>query len=294
MDSLVPPSVGWSRRPGQALIAVLMLLGLGVATGAAQRAEPAPPELKEVGISEHLNAEIPRDLPFVDSDGKRVTLGQFFDGTRPVLLTMNYSNCPMLCSLQLNGLFDGLGRMKWDIGQNFQMITVSIDPKEIPQRARLTKQKYLKLYGRPAGAAGWHFLTGDEKHIRQLARTVGFGYRYDPDSQQYAHAAVTMVCTPDGRISRYLHGIEYDPQTLRLVLVEASQGKIGSTLDQAVLFCFHYDETKGRYGPAAMKLMRLGGLVTVVVLGGGLLLLWRRDRGRSSRENDRTTDTAAN
>jgi protein SCO1/2 len=251
----------------------------------AQRLEQAPPELQEVGVTEHLDARLPLELPFVDADGRKVTLGDFFDGQRPVLLTMNYSNCPMLCNLQLTGLFEGLGRMDWNIGQNFQMVTVSIDPKEIPERARLTKQKYLKTYGRPAADSDWHFLTGEEDDIRQLAKTLGFGYHYDKDTQQYAHPAVTFVCTPDGRVSRYLYGIEYDPQTLRLALVEAGEGKIGSTLDRALLFCFHYDETKGRYGPAAMKIMRLGGLATVVVLGAALGILWRRERKRSRQES---------
>jgi protein SCO1/2 len=269
-------------------MATLVLLWLGVATvPAAQRIEPTPAELEEVGVTEHLNAQIPLDLPFVDSDGKRVTLGDFFDGTRPVLLTMNYSNCPMLCSLQLTGLFEGLSRMSWQVGENFRMVTVSMDTKEIPDRARLTRQKYLKIYGRPVSAGGWHFLTGEEKNIRRLAATIGFGYRYDPASGQYAHPAVTFVCTPTGHVSRYLYGIEYDPQTLRLALVEAGQGKVGSTLDRVLLYCFHYDESKGRYGPAAVKIMRVGALVTMAALGGAIALLWRREKKRARHKDHR-------
>lgn len=290
----------WTRlvlgRVALTLVVMALVWHSGVgAAPASGRMEPAPAELNEVGVTPHLDAQIPLSLPFVDADGTPVTVRQFFDGKRPVLLTMNYSNCPMLCSLQLTGLFEGLSGMSWSIGENFQMVTVSIDPKETPERARLTKQKYMKVYGRPGAAGDWHFLTGEEKNIQALARTVGFGYRYDPDSKQYAHAAVTMVCTPDGRVSRYLNGIEYDPQTLRLSLVEAAQGKIGSAMDQAVLFCFHYDETKGRYGPAAMKIMRLGGAVTMILLGGAVAILWRRGKGRASQQNNEEhVDDAAN
>lgn len=265
-------------------IALLVWALLGLLTAnlmAEQRIEPAPRELQQVGVTEHLNAQLPLDLPFVDVDGKKVTLGQFFDGQRPVLLTMNYSNCPMLCNLQLSGLFEGLGRMTWDIGQNFQMVTVSIDPKETAERARLTKQKYLKTYGRPAAASDWHFLTGEDPNIHRLADAVGFHYTYDAESGQYAHPAVVMVCTPDGHLSRYLQGIEYDPQTLRLALVEAGEGKIGSALDQAVLFCFHYDAARGRYAPAAIKLMRVGGVLSIVVLGSAVWIFRRRGRLRA-------------
>jgi len=260
---------------------------LGPAAGVAeQRREPAPEELEEVGVSEHLNAQLPLELSFVDSRSRPVKLGRYFDGTRPVLLTMNYSNCPMLCSLQLNGLFDGLKRMPWDLGDQFQMITVSIDPKETPQRAQLTKQEYLKLYGRPGAGAGWHCLTGRESEIRKLAEVIGFRYKYVEQTGQYAHAAVTFVCTPDGRLSRYLYGIEYDPQTLRFSLLEASEGKVGTAMDQVLLFCFQYDATKGRYGPAAVRIMQVGGGLTVLVLGAVLWGFWRREL-RRSRQTDR-------
>ncbi len=253
-----------------------------------QRTEPAPAELEGVEVSEHLDAPIPLDLPFVDSDGSGVALADFFDGTRPVILTMNYSNCPMLCSLQLNGLFGGLEKLDWDIGGNFQMITVSIDPKETPERAELTKQKYLKAYGRPGVAAGWHCLTGREEDIRKLARTVGFGYARIPGTEDYAHAAVTMICTPDGRVSRYLYGIEYPAQTLRFALLEAAEGKIGSTVDHVLLFCFQYDAERGRYGPAAVRIMQAGGALTIVVLGSVLAVFWRREMKRTKPPSEET------
>jgi protein SCO1/2 len=249
----------------------------------AQRTEPLPKQLEGVGVDEHPSAKIPLDLEFKDSSGKPVKLEQFFDGKRPVMLTLNYSNCPMLCSLQLNGLFDAMQRMPWDIGGKFQMITVSFDPLETPERAQLTKQKYLEQYRRAGAAEGWHFLTGREENIKKLADAVGFHYRYDPSKRQYYHVAVTFILTPDGRVSRYLYGVEYDPQTLRLSLLEAADGKIGSTVDRILLFCFHYDAAKGRYGPAAFHLMQVGGGLMVLVLGGVILLLRRREKAKSHK-----------
>ena len=259
----------------------LILITTACSTVLAQRTEPAPKELEGVGITEHLDATVPKDLSFVDSEGHEVSLGQFFDGRRPVVLTMNYSNCPMLCGLQLNGLFKGLGAMDWTFGQQFDMVTVSLDPLETPQRATQTKDKYLKAYGRPGAGAGWHWLVGREENIRKLADTVGFGYAYIPESKQYAHAAGLMICTPEGHVSRYLYGIDYDPQTLRLSLVEAADGRIGSSLDQVLLYCFHYDAQSGRYGPKAMVLMRIGAALTLFGLGTVLGFFWRRDARRN-------------
>jgi len=250
----------------------------------AQRSGRLPEELQQVGVTEHLDGQVPGELEFVDSQGKPVTLGQFSDGRRPLLLTLNYSNCPMLCSLQLNGLFEGMKGMKWDIGREFDMITVSIDPLETPERASMTKQKYLKLYRRPGAAEGYHFLTGSEENIQKLAEAVGFRYKYVPQTRQYAHAAVTMVLTPDGRVARYLYGVQYDPQTLRLSLLEASEGKIGSTTDRILLFCFHYDAEQGRYGPAAFRLIQVGGGLTVVMLGGAIWILRRREKTKAQAE----------
>ncbi len=259
------------------LAAALAVALLTLSTAHAERTEPAPKEIESIGIEEHLDVQVPMDLPFVDSNGEKVRLGDLFDGETPVILTMNYSNCPMLCSLQLNGLFEGLQGVAWNLGDQYRMITVSIDPNEKPDRSESTKQKYLKIYGRQGVEQGWHCLTGEEANIRELAKTVGFGYAYLPDTQEYAHAAVTMVCTPDGRLSRYLYGIQYPPQTLRLGLLEASEGKIGNTMDRVLLFCFQYDATSGRYGPAAMKVMQAGGVLTLVFLAGMLGLYWMRE-----------------
>jgi protein SCO1 len=258
-----------------------MLLSALVAHAAyAQPAGPAPPEMEGVGVTEHPNACLPLDLAFKDEDGRTVKLADYFKGDRPVILTLNYYRCPMLCTLQLNGLIDGLKRMEWTPGDQFRMVTVSIDPLETPQLARLKKQNYMKDYGRPGAASGWHFLTGREADIRKLADTVGFAYKYDRSSDQYVHAAALFVCTPDGRVSRYLYGVMYDPQTLRLSLVEAGEGKVGSTTDRVLLFCFHYDATKGKYGPTAMTIMRIGGALTVIALGCMLAVFWRREARR--------------
>jgi protein SCO1/2 len=187
----------------------------------------------------------------------------------------------MLCSLQLNGLFDALERMDWSIGEKFDMITVSIDPLETPERARMTKQKYLKRYRRAGAAEGYHMLTGRDEDIKKLAAAVGFRYTYSAENRQYLHAAVTFILTPDGRVSRYLYGVEYDPQTVRLSLLEAADGKIGTTMDQVLLFCFHYDAESGRYGPAAFRLMQVGGGATVVIVAAGIWVLRRREKRKS-------------
>ena len=260
------------------LLAAGVLLLAACSTALAQRKEPLPQELQGVGVTEHLGTRIPLDLKFVDSDGKPVALKQLFDGRRPVVLTLNYSNCPMLCSLQLNGLFDALKRMPWTIGDQFQMVTVSFDPLETPERARMTKQKYLAVYRRAGAAEGWRFLTGREENIKKLADAVGFRYRYSEAQKQYFHVAVTFILTPDGRVSRYLYGVEYDPQTLRLSLVEAADGKIGSTTDQILLFCFHYDAESGRYAPAAFRLMQAGAALTVLIVVGAIWMSRRREK----------------
>lgn len=248
----------------------------------AQLNNAVPTELETVGVEEHLDARLPLELPFIDDNRRPVKLGDLFTGARPVILTLNYSDCPMLCSLQLNGLFDALEKMEWELGKQFDMITVSIDPLETPQRARLTKQKYLRLYGR--GQAGaYHCLTGKDENIKALAATVGFKYTYSEETRQYAHAAVTFVCTPDGRVSRYLYGVEYNPQTVKFALLEAGQGKVGTTVDRFILACFHYDAEAGRYGPSAFRLMQAGGGFTVIMIGGVMWVVWRRDARRKKR-----------
>jgi protein SCO1/2 len=257
----------------------------------AQLAEQVPEVLEEVGVEEHLDAKLPLDLEFRDEDGNWVELGSFFDGERPVILTLNYYRCPMLCGLMLNGVVDGLEQMSWTPGEEFEMVTISINPLETPELARAKKQNYLKRLDRPGAAQGWHFMTGRELEINRLAETLGFSYTYDPVSQEYAHAAVIFVCTPDGRVSRYLYGIEYPAKRLKLSLLEAAEGTIGSALDQLILYCYHYDPTNRRYSPVAMNIMRLGGGATALILGISLGIFWLREwRRRKKFEHE---DTAA-
>ncbi len=261
------------------------LLGAAVASpAAAQLTKRSLDDLEGVGVTEHLGAQIPLDLPFIDSDGSRVTLGDFFDGTRPVILTMNYSDCPKLCSIQLNALVDAMKNMPWDLGKEYRVLTVSIDPHETHDRAYLTRRKYLKDYDRPGTAGGCHFVTSrNERDIKRLAEVIGFGYRYIPETKLYNHVAVLMICSPEGTVSRYLGTIPYNPQTLRLSLAEAAEGKVGSAMDQFLLYCFHYDSSTGRYGPAAFRIMRIGGVLTVLLLGGMMSIYWLREKRKNTK-----------
>jgi protein SCO1/2 len=235
-----------------------------------------PSLLKEVGVDQKLNQSIPLDLAFRDEHGKPVQLGEYF-GKKPVILSMVYYNCPMLCTQVLNGLESGLKLIPMDIGKQFDVVTVSIDPLERPVLAEAKQALYTGLYGRPGAAAGWHFLTGDEQQIRQLANAVGFRYAYDPDSKQFAHASAITLLTPEGKISRYFYGIEFPSRDLRLGLVEASAGKIGSPVDQVLLFCYHYDPSTGKYGLLISRLIQAAGAATVLAIGALILVLYRKE-----------------
>lgn len=272
------------------LLAVAALWLATAAPAAAQLANQVPEELQEVGVEEHLDAKLPLELEFRDEHGQVVKLGDYFDGDKPVVLTLNYYKCPMLCGLQLNGLLDGLKELEWTPGQEFELVTVSINPLETPALAAEKKQNYISRYGRPSAAKGWHFLTGREPEIRRLAETLGFGYTYDRSTGEYAHAAAIMVATPDARVARYLYGIEYPPRRLRLALLEASEGEIGNSLDQLIMYCFHYDPSSRRYSPVAMNIMRLGAGATAIVLGLTLGGYWLRE-ARRRRQRDRGTPT---
>ena len=272
------------------LLAVAAVWLAAAGPAAAQLANQVPEELQEVGVEEHLDAKLPLELEFRDEHGRVVKLGDYFDGVKPVVLTLNYYQCPMLCGLQLNGLLDGLKELEWTPGQEFELVTVSINPLETPALAAEKKQNYISRYGRPSAAKGWHFLTGREPEIRRLAETLGFGYTYDRSTGEYAHAAAIMVTTPDARVARYLYGIEYPPRRLRLALLEASEGEIGNTLDQLIMYCFHYDPSSRRYSPVAMNIMRLGAGATAIVLGLTLGGYWLRE-ARRRRQRDRGTPT---
>lgn len=245
---------------------------------AEERSEPLPPELRNIGIDEHLGAQIPPDLPLVDHAGRPVKIGDYLDGKRPVILTLNYYRCPMLCGLQLNGMVAGLKDMSWVAGDKFQIVTVSFDPLEDHRLAQLKRQNYLKEYGEPAAAAGWHFLTGPKKSIDTLLETTGFRIEWNEERQEWMHVAALVMLTPDGRISRYLYGLDYAPQTLRLSLVEASEGKIGSTVDRILLYCYHYDGEG--YTLAAFNIVRAVALLTLLIVGGLVGSFWVRERRR--------------
>ena len=246
-------------------------------TGAPRNDAELPAELSNVGIDQRLGEMLPLDAAFVDPQGRNVRLGDYFAG-KPVLLVFAYYECPMLCTLVLNGLLRAMRALPFDAGNEYNVVTVSIDPGETPELARAKQKEYLKNYGRAGAENGWTFLTGQETEIRRLASAAGFRYEYDPETDEYAHATAIIVVTPEGRLSKYFYGVEYAAKDLRLGLVEASSGKIGTAVDQILLFCFHYDPATGTYGLLIIKILRLAGIVTVAGIGVLILLLARRDR----------------
>jgi protein SCO1/2 len=266
-----------SPRKSAVLAAIVVALAVAALPAGAQRAEPLPEDLEQVGVTENFDAQVPGELSFVDDEGRAVRLADYFQGDKPLLLSLVYYECPMLCTLVLDGMVRVLEEMEWVPGDEFEVVTVSIDPGEAVELAAEKKKNYLRSYGRPEAAAGWHFLTGEKSQIERLAQTVGFGYRYLEEQDEYAHPAVLIVLTPEGKVSRYLTGVQHDPKTLRLSLVEASQGKIGNTVDKFILYCYRYDAEEGRYAPVAMQVMRVGGALTIVVFGAALLAFWLRE-----------------
>jgi protein SCO1 len=263
---------------------------LAVSTSAVAHAQ-APPKLQpgedvpntkpaildQVGLDQHLNQQIPLDLTFLDETGQPVHLRQYF-GSKPVLLALVYFQCPMLCSQVQQGLTGALnGIVRFNVGRDFNVLTVSFDPRDTPQDAARDKNTYVSRYRRQGAAEGWHFLTGRKDQIDALAAAVGFRYAWDPKAQQFAHASGIMLLTPDGRLAQYYYGIEYYPRDIQLGLIEASQGKIGNVVDQVLLYCFHYDPTQGRYGAVIINIMRGCAVATLVVLGGFMFLMFRRE-----------------
>ncbi|MGA2389615.1 MAG: SCO family protein [Candidatus Sulfotelmatobacter sp.] len=250
-------------------------------------ANTRPPRLQNVGIDQHLDAQVPPDLAFVDESGKAVKLGDYF-GRKPLILNLVYYNCTMLCGEALAGLSSAMRLVKFDVGNEFDVVTVSFDPRDTPQMAAVKKADYVKRYGRPNAAAGWHFLTGSAQSIDVLARTVGFQYQYDEKSNQFAHATAIMLLTPQGRISRYFYGVDFPPKDLRMGLVEASQNKIGNAVDAVLLYCYHYDPQTGKYGAMVANILKLAGAATILLLGGLIFTLWRLDRSVSRKTATKT------
>lgn len=241
-------------------------------------ASQTPSILQRVGIDQHLNQQLPLDLHFRDETGKDVRLGDYF-GKRPVILSLVYYRCPMLCGEVLNGITSSLNVVNFQLGQDYEVVTVSIDPRETPDVAAKMKAVYLHRYNKHNAIAeqGWHFLTGAQDQIQQLAQAVGFRYVYDPRIDQYAHAGGIQIVTPDGRLSQYYYGIEYAPNDLRLGLIQASKNHIGTVVDQFILYCYHYDPTTGHYGAIIMRVLRVAGIAMVLLVGGFIFIMIRRD-----------------
>ena len=248
-----------------------------------QRVPALPAAVQDIGIDQKLNQQVPLQLTFRDETGKQVKLGDYFDpgGHKPVMLMLVYYTCPMLCNEVLQGVSGGMKTLKFTAGDDFNVVTVSIDPNDGPTQAATKRAQYLSRYGRPQGQQGWHFLTGDQANIDALAKAVGFRYRWDTERKQFIHAAGIMLTTPDGRLSRYLYGVEFAPRDLELGLVEASQNRIGNVVDQVLLLCYHYDPTVGKYTPVVLGAVRIGGVLTMLGLGGFIGLMLRRERANA-------------
>jgi protein SCO1/2 len=243
-----------------------------------------PADLQKVAFDQRLNAQIPLDAVFKDEAGRDVTLGSYFRHGRPVLLTLVYYDCPMLCTLVLNGLAGAMKGMSLEPGTDYELVTVSFNPRETPTLAAAKKATYIKRYGHPEAGEAWHFLTGNGESIKRLTEAVGFHYVYDEATGQYAHATGIMIATADGHLSKYLYGIEYAPREIRMALVDASDGKIGTPVDRVLLYCYHYDPKTGKYGLVVLNVIRLAGLVTVVVLGSFVAVMASRERRRTKQE----------
>jgi protein SCO1/2 len=254
-----------------------------------QNSSTKPAALRDVGIDQKLNAQVPLDATFRDETARTVRLGDYFNG-KPVILSLVYFECPMLCPMAMHGLLVSLQQVSWTAGKEFNVLTVSFNPRETPELAASKRNVYLGLYNRPGSDQGWHFLTGEEASIERLAQAVGFRYHYDSESGQYAHPTMMVALTPEGKVSRYLYGIEYPERDVRLALVEASNNKIGTAADQALLFCYHYDPKEGKYGFAVMNVIRAAGIATVLLLGGAMLIMFRRENYRKE-SGDRSQET---
>jgi protein SCO1 len=236
-----------------------------------------PAILTKVGIDQKLNQQIPLDLAFVDETGRDVRLGEYF-GKRPVILALVYYECPMLCTQVLNGLVGSLGVLTFDVGREFEVVAVSINPREGPGLAAQKKEAYLERYKRPQTAAGWHFLTGKEENIRRLADAVGFRYAFDETIKQYAHGAAIELLTPRGVLSRYFYGIEFSPRDIKFGVMEASEERVGSLIENALLLCYHYDPATGKYGATALQAVRIGAVATMLAIVSFVFVSLRNER----------------
>lgn len=245
-----------------------------------------PPTFNGIGIDQKLNAQVPLDTMFRDEEGAPVALRDFFQ-TKPVILTPVYYRCPMLCSQILSGVVAGLRPLSLKPGRDFEVVAISFNPADTPEEALLKRANYSHSYSSRAGTRGWHFLVGSQPAITKVMEAIGFHYRWDPVNKIFVHASGVMVLTPEGRVARYLYGVNYEPKDLKLSLVEASHNRIGSPVDQILLFCYHYDPKTGKYGAVVLNMLQIGAVLILVILGGGLFLLWRfdlRKHGKALKE----------
>jgi protein SCO1/2 len=262
-----------------AILAASALYGQGIARVPAGT-EP-PEQLKDVGIDQKLDSQLPLEAEFRDEEGRSIRLGQLL-GKRPAVLALVYYECPMLCTMVLNGALRAVRALQLNAGSDFDVIAISFDPEETPNLALRKKEEYLERYNRPGAENGWHFLTGDQANIKAVTEAAGYRYSRDPATGQWAHASAIMVVTPEGRLARYFFGVEYSARDLRFGLVEAAQGRIGTAVDQVLLYCFHYDPATGKYSLVIMNILRAGGAATVA----GLLLFWLIQSRRGRRKQD--------
>ena len=244
-------------------------------------AQSMPQPLREIGFDQNIDQTLPLDAQFRDDDGKTVTLGSFY-GSKPVLLAFVYYTCPMLCTQVLNAMTATISTLSLDAGKDFELVLVSFDPRETPAQAAAKKAEYLHRYKRAGAEAGWHFLTGNQSEITRVTKAAGFRYTWDEQTQQFAHPTGIIITTPDGRLARYLFGIEYGPRDVELALVEASEGKVGSMVDSLLLFCYHYDPMTGRYGVYVMRTLRVAGVATVLLIGTFIVVMVRREKSQQN------------
>ncbi len=264
-----------------AFVAALFIFG-GTATRVfAQTDDELPAVYKGVGVTERLGEIVPGTLVFQNQDGEQVTTEQLLHSGQPVILNFVYYSCPMLCSILLDQLVEGLKETAWAPGAEFQVVTVSMAPFEGPELAQKHRERYLALLSRPGAEQGWHFLTGTESAVSELADAVGYGYRWVEDTNDYAHPAALIFVSGEGRITRYLHGMDYPAGKLDKALIEAGEGSVASIVDRIILYCYRYDPSSNQYVMHAENLMKAGGALTIIVLGGLLLMMWRREAGRS-------------
>ncbi len=243
-----------------------------------------PSLLQKVGIDQKLNSQLPLDAEFKDENGNAVKLGDYFGKGKPVVLALVYYECPMLCNEVLNGLTGSLKGISFDAGKDFDVVAISFDARE-NERADLTKNKkasYMARYGRAGAEKGWHFLTGEQSEIDKVTQAVGFNYQFDEKSNQFAHAGGIMVATPEGKLSRYLYGIDYSPKDLKFSLMDSAQSKIGNPVEQLYLYCFHYDPSSGKYGLAILSVLRLLAVATLLGIGGLLIVFWRYNKNKAA------------